>query len=62
VLRGPDDKTIHPDNVVTPADLKYPQPPPEVKREELPPPTADRPFAAPPPIRIFKGSQEVTNQ
>jgi pilus assembly protein CpaB len=62
VLRGPDDKTILPDSVVTPADLKYPQPPVEAKKEELPPPTADKPFAAPPPIRIFKGSQEVTNQ
>jgi pilus assembly protein CpaB len=61
VLRGPDDKTIHPNTVITQRDLHYPEPPPEVKKEELPPPTTEKPSAAPPPIRVFKGTQEVTN-
>jgi pilus assembly protein CpaB len=61
VLRGPDDKTIHPDVVIGPSDLKFPQPPEVKKTEELPPPTVEKPYTGPPPIRIFKGTQEVTN-
>ncbi len=61
VLRGPDDKTIHAYEVVTPKDLKFPQIPAEEKKEELPAPSVEKPFVAPPPIRVFKGAQEVTN-
>jgi pilus assembly protein CpaB len=61
VLRGPEDKTEHAYGIVGPKDLKFPEPVQEVKKEELPPPTPEKPIAAPPPIRVFKGTQEVTN-